>query len=144
MIFDLMLYQRFVIESAKDLQPDPAQALAQSLLPISQTLLVLSGSNKSAVSLPATVENPSFEPPTSAVCVNALWFLSLSISVAVSLVAMLAKEWCHPFMSGRTGHPCQLARLRQQRWDGLVQWKMQESLICLPSLIHLALCESIT
>ncbi|KAF8594731.1 hypothetical protein BDV93DRAFT_405098, partial [Ceratobasidium sp. AG-I] len=80
-----------------------------------------------------------FTPSRAAICVNVLWFLSLSISVAVSLVAMLAKEWCYSFMHGRTGHPCLQARRRQQHWDGLVRWRMRELLVLLPSLIHLAL-----
>lgn len=67
--------------------------------------------------------------------------MSLSLSVAVTLVAMLAKEWCYTFMSGRTGQACLQARKRQQRWDGLVRWKMQELVVLVPSAIHLALCE---
>ena len=132
---------RFVIESAKGLQPDPAEASARSLLLITQTLLSMSGNSQSASSLSGASEDPRFTASASTICVNVLWFLSLSLSVAVSLVAMLAKEWCYSYMSGRTGHPCQQARRRQQRWDGLVRWRMQELLVFLPSLIHLALCE---
>ncbi|KAJ1302334.1 hypothetical protein OPQ81_001149 [Rhizoctonia solani] len=36
-------------------------------------------------------------------------------------------------------HPFAQARRREQRWDGLVKWKMEEVLTFLPSLIHLAL-----
>ncbi|KAF8600626.1 hypothetical protein BDV93DRAFT_404448, partial [Ceratobasidium sp. AG-I] len=129
----------FVIESAKGLQPDPTEASARSLLLISQTLLAMSGNNQSMSPLSAASKDAGFIPSASTICVNVLWFLSLSLSVAVSLVAMLAKEWCYSYMSGRTGHPCQQARRRQQRWDGLVRWKMQELLVFLPSLIHLAL-----
>ncbi|KAG8685171.1 hypothetical protein FRC11_010995 [Ceratobasidium sp. 423] len=52
---------------------------------------------------------------------------------------MLAKEWCLEFMSGRTGPFGAQARRRQQRWDGIVEWKMKEVIIMLPSLIHLSL-----
>ncbi|CAE7158959.1 unnamed protein product [Rhizoctonia solani] len=42
-------------------------------------------------------------------------------------------------MVGRTGPAGAQARRRQQRWDGLVKWRMKELLIILPSLIHLSL-----
>ncbi|CAE6476585.1 unnamed protein product [Rhizoctonia solani] len=52
---------------------------------------------------------------------------------------MLAKEWCLTFMSGRNGPPGAQARRRQQRWDGILGWRMKEVLMVLPSLIHLSL-----
>ncbi|CUA71108.1 Acetyl-CoA carboxylase 1 [Rhizoctonia solani] len=130
----------FVIESYKNLKQDPADTSSQALLTISQTLMFLANGSQ-----PATVPSASDEQPTvfkasaKAICVNVLWFLSLSLSVAVSLISMLAKEWCLEFMSGRTGPPGAQARRRQQRWDGLVQWRMKEVIMVLPSLIHLSL-----
>ncbi|KAB5589446.1 hypothetical protein CTheo_7114 [Ceratobasidium theobromae] len=130
----------FVIESYKNLKQDSADVSASTLLMISQTLLIMANASHPAnLPLPTSTEPTQFKAPLSAVLVNALWFLSLSLSVAVSLIAMLAKEWCFTFMSGRTGSPIAQARRRQQRWDGLVNWKMQEVLMVLPSLIHLAL-----
>ncbi|KAF8758873.1 hypothetical protein RHS01_02273 [Rhizoctonia solani] len=61
------------------------------------------------------------------------------LSVAVTLTSMLAKEWCLNFMLGRTGPPGARARERQQRWDGIVCWKMEEVVMLLPSLIHMSL-----
>ena len=107
---DLTYGNRFVIESAKGLQPDPTEASAQSLLLISRTLLAMASNNQSASSIPTVSEDVKFAPSSLTVCVNILWFLSLSLSVSVSLVAMLAKEWCYTYLSGRTGHPCQQAR----------------------------------
>ncbi|CAE6398558.1 unnamed protein product [Rhizoctonia solani] len=133
---------RFVIESYKSLKQDPADVSAQTLLVISQNIAIIAnGSQPSGASpsLESQGEPPHFTAPLSAIVVNALWFLSLSLSVAVSLISMLAKEWCLAFMSGRTGPPGPQARRRQQRWDGLVNWKMKEVLMVLPSLIHLSL-----
>ncbi|KAG9123864.1 hypothetical protein FRC07_013699 [Ceratobasidium sp. 392] len=81
----------------------------------------------------------AFSPPRSAVIVNILWLLSLSLSVAVSLIAMLAKDWCYKFMSGRSGQMFEQARRRQERWNGIEQWKMTVILEQLPGLMHLAL-----
>ncbi|CAE6423398.1 unnamed protein product [Rhizoctonia solani] len=130
----------FVIESYKSLKPDPADTSSQTLLTISQTLMfIANGSQPSNAPLTSEVETPVFRPSAKAICVNVLWFLSLSLSVAVSLISMLAKEWCLEFMAGRTGPPGAQARRRQQRWDGLVRWQMKEVIMILPSLIHSSL-----
>lgn len=125
------------------MKQDPNDVSAQSLLLITHALLSISNNTQTSGSLSSLAgsQNFKFSPSSAALCVNVLWFLSLSISVAVSLIAMLAKEWCYSFMHGRTGHPRLQARRRQQHWDGLVRWRMQELLVLLPSLIHLALCE---
>lgn len=93
-----------------------------------------------AQSLQQTIST-EFQPSLSTIIVNALWFLSLTLSVLASLAAMLAKEWCFMFTSGRTGSPAAQARRRQQRWDGLIRWRMEDTLMVLPSVIQLALCE---
>ncbi|CAE6462434.1 unnamed protein product [Rhizoctonia solani] len=130
----------FVIESYKNLKPDQADASSQTLLTISQTLMfIANGSQPSNAPLTSEAETPVFKASAKAICINVLWFLSLSLSVAASLISMLAKEWCLDFMAGRTGPPGAQARRRQQRWDGLVRWRMKEVIVMLPSLIHLSL-----
>ncbi|KAF8594113.1 hypothetical protein BDV93DRAFT_580863 [Ceratobasidium sp. AG-I] len=130
----------FVLESSKDLKPDPAESSAATLLLISQTLLAMS--NPSGIAPAAIPPEPApFVPTRSAVAVNVLWFTSLILSVSVTLVAMLAKEWTHLFMVGRTGMPMEQARKRQKRYDGLKAWKMEGVITALPTLMHLALCE---
>ncbi|KAG9121467.1 hypothetical protein FRC07_002571, partial [Ceratobasidium sp. 392] len=84
-------------------------------------------------------QSPQFVVTTSAICVNALWFLSLSLSVGVSLVAMLGKDWARAYMAELTGQPYQQARKRQQRWDALEKWRMPQVITFLPTLLHLAL-----
>lgn len=100
--------------------------------------------NGTQITLPPAslqTEPAEFQPSLSAILVNGLWFLSLTLSVSVSLVAMLAKEWCFTFMSGRTGSPASQARRRQQRWEGLNRWGMENMVMFLPSVIQLALCK---
>ncbi|KAG9073535.1 hypothetical protein FS749_015032, partial [Ceratobasidium sp. UAMH 11750] len=135
----LSLPREFIVESIGDLKPDPTESTAQTLLIVSQTLVAIA--NGQPVSLPAQVESEGtpFSPSRSAVAVNVLWLLSLSLSVAVSLVAMLAKEWCYKFMSGRSGQIYDQARRRQERWNGIERWKLQELLAWLPGAMHLAL-----
>ncbi|CUA77329.1 DNA-directed RNA polymerase subunit beta'' [Rhizoctonia solani] len=130
----------FVLESYKSLKQDPADASSQTLLTISQTLMfIANGSQPASFPLSSEADQPAFHASSKDICVNVLWFLSLSLSVAVSLISMLAKEWSLEFMSGRIGLPGAQAHRRQQRWDGVKKWRMQEFLVVLPSLIHLSL-----
>ncbi|KAG8723576.1 hypothetical protein FRC09_002722 [Ceratobasidium sp. 395] len=129
----------FIIESLGDLKPDLTDESAQTLLFMSQTLTAIAN-NQPAPSPPAdTSGQRTFSPSRSAVVVNVLWLLSLSLSVAVSLVAMLAKGWCYNFMSGRSGPIYEQARKRQEKWNGMERWKMTELLVYLPVAMHLAL-----
>ncbi|KAG9093672.1 hypothetical protein FRC06_011417 [Ceratobasidium sp. 370] len=129
----------FVIESLGDLKPDPAESSAQTLLVMSQMLAAIANNQPVASPSPDTLDPSPFSPSRTAVVVNMLWLLSLSLSVAVSLVAMLSKEWCFKFMSGRSGPPYEQARQRQRKWNGMERWKMKKALIYLSAMMHLAL-----
>lgn len=107
---------------------------------ITQILRAMSANQTVSPTLDSDPE--AFSPSAAAIWVNILWFLSLSLSVSVSLVAMLAKQWCYSFMSGRSGQPHIQARMRQRRLEELERWKMPEILAFLPTLIHLSLCQS--
>ncbi|CUA77092.1 hypothetical protein RSOLAG22IIIB_12537 [Rhizoctonia solani] len=129
----------FIVESSNLLQEDPADVSAQTLLVISQTLMALANNSQPIGLTPSTDSDTPFSPSRSAVAVNALWYLSLALSISTSFLAILAKEWCHSFMTGRTGHPCLQARRRQKKWTMLEHWKMRELILVLPSLMHLSL-----
>ncbi|EUC58235.1 transmembrane protein, putative [Rhizoctonia solani AG-3 Rhs1AP] len=128
----------FVVESSKNLAPDPAVISATTLQEISQILRVISN-NQSGATFPAPSSETEFKPSASAIWVNALWFLSLALSVSVSLATMLAKQWCYSYMSGRAGQPHIQARTRQRRLEELERWKMPEILAILPVFMHLSL-----
>ncbi|KAG9082053.1 hypothetical protein FRC06_005264, partial [Ceratobasidium sp. 370] len=118
--------------------PDSSDRTVAILLDISQAIRGdLTGGSTTP---PARSEVESnFHPTATAVWVNALWFLSLSLSVAVSLVTMLAKQWCYYFLYARTGDAITQAEQRQKRYDGLTKWRMQGILEQLPVLMHLSL-----
>ncbi|QRW07937.1 activating signal cointegrator 1 complex subunit 3 [Ceratobasidium sp. AG-Ba] len=128
----------FVVESFKMLQPDPSQTSANALIEITQLLRTMSNGGNTA-SIDTSTDPAAFSPPASAIWINALWFLSLALSVSVSLIVMLAKQWCYSYMSGRLGQPHIQARTRQRRLEELERWRMPEILAFLPSLIHLSL-----
>ncbi|CAE6503847.1 unnamed protein product [Rhizoctonia solani] len=131
----------FILESSKKLEPDPSLASVNTLLAISQNLLAITSNVQvEGLETPAgSNQKAAFVPPRTVVIVNTLWYASLALSIATSFIAMLAKEWCHSFLAGRTGDTFSQAQRRQQKWTMIKRWKMQELLMVLPSLIHLSL-----
>ncbi|EUC55386.1 transmembrane protein, putative, partial [Rhizoctonia solani AG-3 Rhs1AP] len=91
----------FLIESKNLLQQDPADASAALLLIIAQS------QQRMELGLPAPEEStmavamPDFTPPLSARWINGIWFMSLGLSLAAALIAMLGKEWLITFQSSR-------------------------------------------
>ncbi|KAG8735310.1 hypothetical protein FRC10_010748 [Ceratobasidium sp. 414] len=122
-----------------DLKQDYAESSAQTLLVISQMLSAQDNPQNASLVTPGPSDAPYFSPSRTAVLVNSLWMLSLSLSVAVSLIAMLAKGWCYKFTSSRSGPAYEQARRRQRKWNGIEKWKMDEVLTYLPGMLHLAL-----
>ncbi|KAG8769756.1 hypothetical protein FRC12_004752 [Ceratobasidium sp. 428] len=130
-------WNRFVLESVKSLQPDPSDQTVAILLDISQA--IRRNQSGDITTMASNTLQPDFRPTTSAIWVNALWFLSLSLSVAVSLVTMLAKQWCYYFLHARTGDAITQAEERQRRFEGVAAWRMRGILEHLPVLMHISL-----
>ncbi|EUC59432.1 transmembrane protein, putative [Rhizoctonia solani AG-3 Rhs1AP] len=132
----------FVIESSKSLKEDLAETTARRLDQITGILLVVANVSDRSLLNPNEFTVPispvPFSPRPVDVCVNVLWFFSLILSAAVSLFAMLAKEWCYLFMSGRIGDSWSQTKRRQQRWEGIETWKMEQVIMILPSFVHLS------
>ncbi|CUA73505.1 Protein translocase subunit SecA [Caulobacter crescentus NA1000] [Rhizoctonia solani] len=132
----------FVIESSKSLKEDPTETAARRLDQMVGILLVVANvsdpSQLNPDELRAPISPDPFQPRPIDLCVNILWFFSLILSAAVSLIAMLAKEWCYLFMSGRIGDPWSQTKRRQQRWEGIEKWRMEQVIMILPSFIHLS------
>lgn len=82
-----------------------------------------------------------FQPTTGTLLVNLSWFISLSLSVMVALVASLVKQWCNSFLSDRTAPPCNQARIRQARLNKLISWRTELIVAALPVIMHAALGE---
>ncbi|CAE6405181.1 unnamed protein product [Rhizoctonia solani] len=132
----------FVVESSKSLKEDPPERSAARLDQITHILLVIANvSSPSQLNTTQIIDPDPFSPRPIDLCVNALWFFALILSAAVSLIAMLAKEWCQSFMSGRIGDPWSQTKRRQQRWKGIERWKMEQVVMFLPSLIHVSVCK---
>jgi hypothetical protein len=125
------------------LTQDTNTATVNALLAISQNLATIAAvpGNTSTSSFASTALAPDLVPPHHAVIINTLWYFSLSLSVATSLLSMLAKDWCYSFGANRTGHSWDQALRRQRKWTMIEQWKMQELINVLPFFIHSSLCK---
>ncbi|VDC05241.1 unnamed protein product [Peniophora sp. CBMAI 1063] len=84
----------FVIESYKSLSPDTG---AQTVALLAQ---LVAATNATTI-IPATeILSEPFQVPETAVIVNALWFLSLVISLVCALLATLIQEWTRDYLRG--------------------------------------------
>jgi len=100
-------------------------------------LLVIASQNSGANASHAALDPRDFNPKVSHRAINALWFLSLTLSLLVSMLAILAKQWISMFV----------ARVRMPRWahrhrayrDGIDKWHLSAFVSSLSVALHLAL-----
>lgn len=83
-------------------------------------------------------EETTFHASTTDLWVNGLWFVSLTLSLAVALFAVLAKQWLRQYMSIVTGTPRERAFIRQFRYDGLTKWHVPTIVGVIPVILHLS------
>jgi Family of unknown function (DUF6535) len=100
----------------------------------------LAGSNASLPSTP--VEPPPFSAPKYIIWVNALWSLSLCISLTCAMVATLLQHWARLYLRNtrlsRHG-PHERARIRAFLADGVRNWRLSWVAEMLPLMIHFSL-----
>jgi hypothetical protein len=123
-----------VIDSYKNLLPDSGTNTVTILAQISQQL-----SNGSQILPPASV--PPFKPPTSAVWVNALWFLSLVISLFCALLATLQQYWARRYLR-LTNPQCAIhkrARIRSFFAEGVDRFYLPIAVEAIPTLLHISM-----
>jgi len=129
-----------VAVSVQDLKPNSQDISAFYLANIYQ---ILADSNGSQVIIPPTLPNPSipFSPPTSAVWVNSLWFLSLVISLTCGLLGTSVQQWARRYMKAthKRYSPHRMARIRAFFAEGIEKRYLPWTIEALPALLHLSL-----
>jgi len=126
----------FVAVSVQDLKPSSQDISAFYLANIYQIL------NGSQIVIPPSLSDPStFSPPTSAVWVNSLWFLSLLISLTCALLATLLQQWARRYMrvTQKRYSPHKRARIRAFFAEGVDKLHLPWAVEALPALLHLSL-----
>ncbi|KAH9018712.1 hypothetical protein EDB85DRAFT_600317, partial [Lactarius pseudohatsudake] len=125
----------FIIESYKKLSPDSGDQTAFFLQQISQQL---SGLSNGTFVRPQ--DYPTFSPNKLIVCVNAMWILSLIVSITCALLATLMQQWARQYVQLpqlRTT-PRERAHVRSFLFFGLKQFRMSYAVELIPTLLHLA------
>jgi hypothetical protein len=130
----------FLMNSYKSLQPDSGDAMIVLLIQISGQLATVTNGSQPASSILAS--NPSlFTPKTSALYVNALWFLSLGFSLACALAATLVEQWTQYYSLAIQRRPVahKRARIRAYLYEGLQTYGMGMIVKGIPTLLHISL-----
>jgi hypothetical protein len=84
---------------------------------------------------------PLFTPPDHAVWVNALWFLSLVISITCALLATLLQQWARRYLKVTQPRysPHKRARIRAFFAEGVDKFLLPWAVEALPTMLHLSL-----
>ncbi|KAH8982898.1 hypothetical protein EDB92DRAFT_1620088 [Lactarius akahatsu] len=126
----------FIIESYRKLSPDSGDQTVFFLQQISQQL---SGLANGTYVRPQ--DYPTFSPSTSIVCVNAMWILSLIVSLTCALLALLMQQWARQYVQlpllGTT--PRERARVQYFLHLGLKPIPMSNVVELISTLLHLAM-----
>ena len=93
-----------------------------------------------SLSIPTT-SPPPFSPPNYAVWVNALWFLSLVISLTCALLATLLQQWARRYLKVTQSRyaPHKRARIRAFLAEGVEKHLLPWTVETLPTLLHISL-----
>ena len=92
-----------------------------------------------STSLPASP--PPFIPPNYAIWVNALWFLSLVISITCALLATLLQQWARRYLKVTQPRysPHKRAQIRAFFAEGVEKFLLPWAVEALPTMLHLSL-----
>ncbi|KAF7966206.1 hypothetical protein HWV62_39696 [Athelia sp. TMB] len=81
-----------------------------------------------------------FSPTTSALRVNAFWFLSLCFGLMCALAATLVQQWARHYLQAieRRPAPHKKARIRAYLYQGIESFGMRTVVEMIPTLMHIA------
>ncbi|KAJ7907408.1 hypothetical protein B0H13DRAFT_1477356, partial [Mycena leptocephala] len=128
----------FLIESYKTLTPDSGNSTIQLLAQISQQLAAAANGSHFLIPEPRPTH---FTPPTSALACNALWFISLGLSLTCALIATLLEQWTRDFFyrTDMRSAPVIRARILSYLYYGLKRFGMHTVVDIIPLLPHASL-----
>ena len=127
--------------SIQDLRPNPLD----SSVYLANIYQILADPNVTVPrpSVPSAVPVlPPFTPPGYAIWVNALWFLSLVISLTCAVLATSLHQWSRRYVRYTQLARCSAekrARIRAFFADGVSKMHLPRAVEALPALIHLSL-----
>ncbi|KAK0216185.1 hypothetical protein IW262DRAFT_1253105, partial [Armillaria fumosa] len=130
----------FVVQASQNLRPDFGEVSAFLLFELVNIQRAMAnGTSVDLVPPSSLTPYTPFHPNKLDSWVNGLWFASLSISLSTALVAALAKQWIHQYVSVPSGTPRDRVRVRHVRYMNLQVWHIPMVIGLLPVLMHTAL-----
>jgi hypothetical protein len=128
----------FIIESYKQLSSDSGATTVLLLKQISQQLSSLSTTTQ--VSSPTPYRDSSFRPSPSAIRINILWFLSLTLSLICALAATLMQQWARRYLQQvqEQTTPYKRALTREYLFQGVEAFRLSQAVEAVPALLHVA------
>ena len=78
-------------------------------------------------------------PPPNIVAVQSLLYASLATSLFAAFLTMLGKQWINRYTRNRGGSAAEKSHDRQQKLDGLEEWRFYLVIESIPLLLQLAL-----
>ncbi|KAJ6494357.1 hypothetical protein C8R45DRAFT_824598, partial [Mycena sanguinolenta] len=126
----------FLIESYKDLQPDSGDQTVAGIALLSRQLAAIA--SDTTFVLPPS---PTFTPTAGSLWCNALWFISLSLSLTCALLVTLVEQWAREFLHKTEMRPSPLRRARvfSFLYFGLKHFRMHTIVDAIPFLLHASL-----
>ncbi|KAJ7574389.1 hypothetical protein C8J56DRAFT_757539, partial [Mycena floridula] len=130
----------FIIESYKNLSRNSDDVIILMLYQVSQQLAAL-GNSSPAGTVQSPFELPAFIPPRSAIFTNLCWFLSLGLSLACTLIAILIRQWASDYIHAieRRQAAEKRARIRAFLFQGVENSKVGAIVEGVPLLLHASL-----
>ena len=124
--------------SLQDLQENPQDTSNFYLANIYQ---LLADPNRSNISTSLPTSPPPFSPPSFAVWVNGLWFLSLVISISCAVLATLLQQWARRYLKATQTRFSlhKRARIRSFYHNGVEKSILPWAVEALPTLLHVSL-----
>ncbi|KAH9989145.1 hypothetical protein BJV77DRAFT_905110, partial [Russula vinacea] len=126
-----------------DLTPPQPQPQGISEFYLKNICQSLSHQNQSCDPPPSLITDSStFSPSKSAIWVNSLWFLSVSISLTCAMLATFMQKWARRYIrvtQPSRYSPHKRARLRAFFSEGVDKWHVSWAVEALPTLLHISL-----
>ncbi|KAI0004882.1 hypothetical protein BJV74DRAFT_311118 [Russula compacta] len=125
----------FIIESYKNLSPDSGD---QTVVLLGKISLQLAGFTNDTY--PEPPGNQPFSPSVSMIWVNAMWLMSLVLSITSALFATLLQQWARRYveMPKIRSEPNDRACVRSFLFLGTQTYRMRLAVETVPTLLHLS------
>lgn len=127
------------MESYKQLSPDQGTLTIDILTQISLQLSAMANGSQSTTAALAVTQTP-FQANSSAIRVNAFWFLSLIFAISCALMATLVEQWARQYIQATDKHPIphERARIRSYLYEGIDAFHVAAMVEGIPTLLHIA------